>query len=76
MRGDDGDIFRQATERRPIEMIVMGVREKDQIDRRQLADGKRGHLEALRATGDEAQPDANAIAEDRIGEGSSCRRCG
>ena len=34
MRGDDGDVFRQTAERRPIEMIVMGVREEDQIDRR------------------------------------------
>ena len=46
----------------------MGVRDEQEVDRRELAHGQRGGDVAARAAGDEAQADADAVAEDGIGE--------
>ena len=68
MSGDHRRALGQPAERRSIEVIEMGVRDEDQINRRKLADVQRWSEQAARAAGPQSKADAHAVGENRIGE--------
>src|SRR4051812_13789945 len=67
MGGDHGGALGKSAERWAIEMIEMGVGDKDQIDWRKLADVEGRSEQAGGSAGPQAQADANAVGEDWIG---------
>lgn len=75
--GDDADLgVGEGLQRGDVEVVKVGVREEDEVDRRQSVDGEGERVVAREAEGATGEADADAVAEDGVEEDGEAGEAG